>query len=66
MEGMFSSLIVHRGMGAGWMDAGSEAWALKNTVTKQRLVDIWRHESLALEHPVQLEPQRALKYIHEL
>ena len=27
MEGMFSSLIIHRGMGAGWMDAGGEAWA---------------------------------------
>ena len=28
MEGMFSSLAVSSGgMGAGWMDAGGEAWA---------------------------------------
>ena len=27
MEGVFSSLLAHRGMGVGWMDAGGEAWA---------------------------------------
>ena len=28
MEGVFSSLTVSTGgMGAGWMDAGGEAWA---------------------------------------